>query len=40
LIQRIGNSWEIEYGVNKRMDPINQGISSLGFHLRVRLFKF
>ncbi len=40
LIQRIGNSWELEYGVNKRMDPINQGISSLGFHLRLRLFKF
>jgi len=40
LIQRVGNSWELEYGVNKRMDPINQGISSLGFHLRVRLFKF
>jgi hypothetical protein len=40
LIQRIGNSWEIEYGLNKRMDPLNQGISSLGFHLRVRLFKF
>jgi hypothetical protein len=40
LIQRVGNSWEVEYGVNKRMDPLNQGISSLGFHLRVRLFKF
>ncbi len=40
LIQRVGNSWELEYGVNKRMDPLNQGISSLGFHLRVRLFKF
>jgi hypothetical protein len=40
LVQRVGDSWELEYGVNKRMDPINQGISSLGFHLRVRLFKF
>lgn len=40
LIQRVGNSWELEYGVNKRLDPINRGISSLGFHLRVRLFKF
>lgn len=40
LIQRVGNSWELEYGVNKRMDPLNRGISSLGFHLRVRLFKF
>ena len=40
LIQRVGNSWEVEYGVNKRMYPLNRGISSLGFHLRVRLFKF
>ena len=40
LIQRVGNSWELEYGVNKRIDPLNRGISSLGFHLRVRLFKF
>lgn len=40
LIQRVGDSWEVEYGVNKRMDPLNRGISSLGFHLRVRLFKF
>jgi LPS-assembly protein len=40
LIQRIGNSWEIEYGINKRMDPLNRDISSLGFHLRLRLFKF
>jgi hypothetical protein len=40
LIQRVGNSWEVEYGINKRMDPLNRGISSLGFHLRVRLFKF
>jgi hypothetical protein len=40
LIQRIGNSWEVEYGLNKRMDPLNRGISSLGFHLRLRLFKF
>ncbi len=40
LIQRVGNSWEVEYGVNKRMDPLNRGISSLGFHLRVRLFNF
>ena len=40
LIQRVGNSWEVEYGLNKRMDPLNRGISSLGFHLRLRLFKF
>ncbi len=40
LIQRIGDSWEIEYGLNKRMDPLNSGIGSLGFHLRLRLFKF
>jgi hypothetical protein len=40
LIQRIGNSWEVEYGLNQRLDPLNRGISSLGFHLRVRLFKF
>jgi hypothetical protein len=40
LIQRFGDSWEVEYGLNKRMDPLNRGISSLGFHLRVRLFKF
>ena len=40
LIQRVGDSWEIEYGLNKRMDPLNRDISSLGFHLRVRLFKF
>ncbi|MFN5058146.1 MAG: hypothetical protein ACK5FI_09225, partial [Verrucomicrobiota bacterium] len=40
LIQRVGDSWEVEYGLNKRMDPLNRGISSLGFHLRVRLFKF
>jgi LPS-assembly protein len=40
LIQRIGNSWEVEYGINKRMDPLNRDISSLGFHLRLRLFKF
>lgn len=40
LIQRVGDSWEVEYGLNKRMDPLNRDISSLGFHLRVRLFKF
>jgi hypothetical protein len=40
LVQRVGNSWELEYGINKRMDPLNQNISSLGFHLRLRLFRF
>lgn len=40
LIQRVGNSWEVEYGLNKRLDPLNRGIGSLGFHLRFRLFRF
>ena len=38
LIQRIGNSWEIEYGFQKRVSAFNDG--SLGAHVRVRLFKF
>jgi len=40
IIQRIANSWELEYGVIQRLDPINNGKSSLGFQLRARLFKF
>ena len=40
LIQRIANSWELEYGVLQRLDPLNNGKSSLGFQLRARLFKF
>jgi hypothetical protein len=40
IIQRIANSWELEYGVMQRLDPINNGKSSLGFQLRARLFKF
>ncbi len=38
LIQRIGNSWEIEYGFQKRVSALSDG--SLGFRFRVRLFKF
>ncbi len=38
IIQRIGNSWEIEYGFYKRVTIYNDG--SLGLSLRVRLFKF
>jgi len=40
IIQRVANSWELEYGVMQRLDPINNGKSSLGFQLRARLFKF
>jgi len=40
LVQRIANSWELEYGVMQRLDPLNNGRSSLGFQLRARLFKF
>lgn len=38
LVQRIGNSWEMEYGFQKRVSIY--GDSALGFHLRARLFKF
>jgi hypothetical protein len=38
LIQRIGNSWEIEYSFQKRVSAFNDG--SLGAQVRVRLFKF
>jgi len=38
LIQRIGNSWELEYGFQKRVSAFDDG--SLGAHIRVRLFKF
>jgi hypothetical protein len=40
IVQRIGHSWEVEYGVMQRLDPLNNGKSSLGFQLRARLFKF
>jgi hypothetical protein len=40
IVQRIANSWELEYGVMQRLDPLNNGKSSLGFQLRARLFKF
>lgn len=40
LVQRVANSWELEYGVMQRLDPLNNGKSSLGFQLRARLFKF
>lgn len=38
LVQHIGNSWELEYGFQKRVSAY--GDSALGFHLRARLFKF
>jgi hypothetical protein len=38
LVQRIGNSWEVEYGFQKKVSAF--GDSALGFHLRARLFKF
>jgi LPS-assembly protein len=38
LVQRIGNSWELEYGFQKKVSSF--GDSALGFHLRARLFKF
>ena len=40
LVQRIANSWELEYGLMQRLDPLNNGKNSLGFQLRARLFKF
>jgi LPS-assembly protein len=38
VVQRIGNSWEIEYGFYKRVSTYNDG--ALGLNIRVRLFKF
>ena len=38
LVQRIGDSWELEYGVNERASRYDDG--SLGFTVRVRVFKF
>ncbi len=38
LVQRIGDSWELEYGVNERTSRYDDG--SLGFTVRVRVFKF
>lgn len=38
LTQRVGDSWELEYGVNERRSRYDDG--SLGFTVRVRLFKF
>ena len=40
IIQRIANSWELEYGIMQRLDPLNNSKASLGFQLRARLFKF
>ena len=38
LSQKIGNSWDLEYGLTERAS--NRGDGSLGFSIRVRLFKF
>jgi hypothetical protein len=38
LVQRIGDSWELEYGVSERASRYDDG--SLGFTVRVRVFKF
>jgi len=38
LVQKVGKSWELEYSIQKRVS--DRGDSSLGFHLRARLFKF
>ena len=40
IVQRIGNSWELEYAVEQRADPLSGSGHSLGFHLRATLFKF
>ena len=40
IVQRVANSWELEYGLLQRLDPLDPSKSSLGFHLRARLFKF
>lgn len=40
VVQRIANSWELEYGIRQRLDPLNPGQNSLGFQLRATLFKF
>jgi hypothetical protein len=37
-VQRIGDSWELEYGVSERASRYDDG--SLGFTVRVRVFKF
>lgn len=38
LAQKIGNSWDIEYGLTERVS--SRGDGSLGFSVRARLFKF
>lgn len=38
LVQKIGSSWDLEYGVSSRRAP--SGDDDLGFTVRVRLFKF
>jgi len=38
IVQKIGASWDLEYGVNARRSPT--GDDGLGFTVRVRLFKF
>ena len=40
LVQRVANSWELEYGLIQRLEPLYNGRNSLGFQLRARLFKF
>lgn len=40
IVQRIGNSWELEYAIDQRLTTLGGGGRSLGFHLRARLFKF
>lgn len=38
LTQKIGNSWDLEYGLTQRVSTQDDG--SLGFSIRARLFKF
>lgn len=38
LGQKIGNSWDLEYGLSQRVS--SQGDGSLGFSVRARLFRF
>lgn len=38
LAQKIGNSWDLEYGINERSS--SRGDGALNFSIRVRLFKF
>jgi hypothetical protein len=38
LAQKIGNSWDLEYGFGERTS--SRGDGALNFSIRVRLFKF